>query len=195
MPEQFYNVATYLARDSVGYLVRRLYSILSSRLEASFADHGFTLMQWGVLMHLRDGLARTASDIAIAFQHDSGALTRVLDHLEEGGFLRRRRSVRDRRVVELELTREGREVVAELLPTVVAEMNAGLAPLSRAEFEQFRGTLMRILEHLQPGAMSALPAPATAKAKAATARTTSARRRPPAAKATASRKPARKRRP
>jgi DNA-binding MarR family transcriptional regulator len=193
MPEQFYNVATYLARDSVGYLVRRLYAIFSARLESSFADHGFTLMQWGVLMHLRDGLARTASDIAIAFQHDSGALTRVLDHLEEGGYLRRRRSMRDRRVVELELTPEGRQVVEELLPTVVAEMNAVLAPLSRAEFEQFRGMLTRILEHVQPGAMSALPEPE--KAKAAAARTTSAGRRPPASKTAAPRKPAKKRRP
>jgi DNA-binding MarR family transcriptional regulator len=186
MPEQFYNVATYLARDSVGYLVRRLYAIFSARLESSFADHGFTLMQWGVLMHLRDGLARTASDIAIAFQHDSGALTRVLDHLEEGGYLRRRRSMRDRRVVELELTPEGRQVVEELLPTVVAEMNAVLAPLSRAEFEQFRGMLTRILEHVQPGAMSALPEPE--KATAAAAPTTSAGRRPPAGKAAAPRK-------
>jgi hypothetical protein len=38
MPEQFYDAATYQARDSVGYLVRRLYSIMRTRLEAAFAD-------------------------------------------------------------------------------------------------------------------------------------------------------------
>ena len=37
MPEQFYDAATYQPRDSVGYLVRRLYSIMRTRLEAAFA--------------------------------------------------------------------------------------------------------------------------------------------------------------
>ena len=87
MPEQFYDAATYQARDSVGYLVRRLYSIMRTRLEAAFARHDLTLMQWIVLMHIRDGLARTASDIAREFSHDSGALTRVIDQLEKRGLL------------------------------------------------------------------------------------------------------------
>jgi DNA-binding MarR family transcriptional regulator len=186
MPEQFYDVSTYLARDSVGYLVRRLYLILSARIEASFTDHGFTLMQWGVLMHLRDGLARTASDIASAFQHDSGALTRVIDQLESRRLLQRKRSSRDRRVVELELTREGRKVIAELLPTVVAEMNAALAPLSRAEFEEFRGLLVRIMDHLQPVA-TAVPTVAPRTRTAVRPRPRIPRKRP-------GRQPARKKR-
>jgi DNA-binding MarR family transcriptional regulator len=173
MPEQFYDAATYFARDSVGYLVRRLYSILTARLEASFASHGFTLTQWSVLMHLRDGLARNASDLASAFQYDSGALTRLLDQLERRGLLQRRRSSRDRRVVELELTPEGHKVIADLLPTVVAEMNAALEPLDREDFVQFRGTLMRLLDHVQhAGPVAAAPTPASpAKPKARARRT------------------------
>lgn len=159
VPEQFYSTDEYLARDSVGYLVRRLYSVMAARMEATFAEHGFTLMQWIVLVHLRDGLASTASDIARQFQHDSGALTRVIDHLERRRLLRRRRSDRDRRVVELELTRAGRSVIAELLPMVVAEMNYALEPLDRQEFEQFRGQLVRVLEHLQRAGPAAMPAP------------------------------------
>jgi DNA-binding MarR family transcriptional regulator len=181
MPEQFYNVATYLARDSVGYLVRRLYSILSARIEASFAGHDLTLMQWGVLMHLRDGLARTASDIANDFQHDSGALTRVIDKLERRALLQRRRSSRDRRVVELELTPAGHKIIATLLPTVVAEMNAALEPLDRTEFEQFRSVLVRVLDHLQEGrpALAAPPraARATPKAPARATKRTAARKK------------------
>jgi len=149
MPEQFYDATSYRARDSVGYLVRRLYSILSNRIEAQFAEQGLTLMQWIVLLYLRDGLALTASDIAREFRHDSGALTRVVDQLERRGLLTRERSVRDRRVVELHLTRAGRKTIDKLLPRVVGELNAALAPLSRDEFEQFQRYLVRILEHLQ----------------------------------------------
>jgi DNA-binding MarR family transcriptional regulator len=149
MPEQFYDADTYRARDSVGYLVRRLTAILTARIESAFAPHDFTLTQWSVLMHLRDGLATTASDLATAFQHDSGALTRLLDRLERRGLIVRRRSVRDRRVVALALTPAGHKTIKALLPVVVAEMNAALAPLSHAEFERFRGTLVRVLDHAQ----------------------------------------------
>lgn len=171
MPEQFYDAATYQARDSVGYLVRRLYSIMRTRLEAAFAHHGLTLMQWIVLMHIRDGLARTASDIAREFSHDTGALTRVIDQLEKRDLLRRRRSVRDRRVVELELTRAAERLIADCLSPVVAEMNFALAPLDRAEFEQLRGSLTRVLDHLQQATLPppAEPAPKPARARGKTA--------------------------
>jgi len=171
MPEQFYDSTTYQARDSIGYLVRRLHSTLSSRIEASFASHDFSLMQWILLMHLRDGLVRTAADIARELQHDSGALTRVLDQLESRGLIVRRRSSTDRRVVELDLTAQGRKVIAELLPTVVREINAALAPLSRAEFDQFRRLLLKVVKHLQPP----IPAPTPAARKPA-ARPAGARR-------------------
>lgn len=162
MPEQFYDVASYVARDSVGYLVRRLTTIFTGKLEAAFAAQQFTLTQWGVLMHLRDGLARTASDLACAFQHDSGALTRVLDQLESRGLIARKRSSRDRRVVELHVTEAGQRAIRQLLPTVVDTMNAALAPLSRAEFEQFRTTLVKVLDHQVAARPPRAPGPPTA---------------------------------
>ena len=165
MPEQFYDPASYRARDSVGYLVRRLYSILSNRIEARFADQGLTLMQWIVLLYLRDGLARTASDIAREFRHDSGALTRVIDQLEQRGLLTRERSAKDRRAVELHLTRVGRKTIEKLLPKVVGELNDALSPLSREEFAQFQGFLVRILDHLQPDSPSGTTEPPTRAAR------------------------------
>lgn len=149
MPAPFYDPATYRARGSLGYMIRRLYSILSSRIETGLARRELTLTQWIILIHLRDGLARTASDISREFQHDSGALTRVIDQLEHRGLLRRRRSSRDRRAVELRLTPAGRQVLVELMPGVVAEINRALEPLSRAEAEQLLDMLRRVLEHEQ----------------------------------------------
>jgi len=149
MPEQHYSVETYRARDSVGYLVRRLHAIWLGRFVHVLAQAGMTLTQWVVLIQLRDGLARTAADIAHDLQHDSGALTRVIDQLERRGLVARRRSARDRRVVELALTPAGRAAVAKLLPTVVEQTNLALEPLTKAEFRQFRDALVRILDHVQ----------------------------------------------
>jgi DNA-binding MarR family transcriptional regulator len=159
MPEQHYRPASYRARGSVGYLLRRVYTIMHERIEAAFAGHGFTLMQWIVLIYLRDGLARTASDIVREFRHDSGALTRVIDQLERRGLLTRERSTRDRRAVNLALTPKGRRTIEELLPVMVTEMNAALEPFTRTEFEQFRDVLERLVDHLQTLAPPESPEP------------------------------------
>lgn len=152
MPEQHYRPQTYTSRDSVGYLIRRLYTLLLARFEGALAQADFTLTQWIVLSQLRDGMARTASDLASDLDHDSGAITRVLDQLEQRGFLQRKRSAQDRRVVELKLTAAGKAIVEQLLPLVVDQTNEALAPLSKSEFAQLRGYLVRLLEHAQaPG--------------------------------------------
>jgi DNA-binding MarR family transcriptional regulator len=148
MPEQHYRAATYTARDSVGYLLRRVYSIMHERMEAALAGHDFTLMQWIVLLYLRDGIATTASDIAREFRHDSGALTRVIDQLQRRGLVSRRRSTSDRRVVDLTLTAKGGRTIEDLLPVVVGQMNEALAPFTRVEFEQMRSLMERLVDHL-----------------------------------------------
>ncbi|MGB7740701.1 MAG: MarR family winged helix-turn-helix transcriptional regulator [Steroidobacteraceae bacterium] len=171
MPEQYYHPQTYLSRDSVGYLIRRLYTLLLTRFEGALAQADFTLTQWIVLIQVRDGLARTASDIANDLGHDSGALTRVVDQLERRGYLQRNRSEKDRRVVELKLTPAGDAIINELLPLVVDQTNAALAPLSKSEFVQLRSYLVRLLDHAQES--NAVPAEEAAgkrptrKAKAA----------------------------
>jgi DNA-binding MarR family transcriptional regulator len=164
MPEQYYRAATYRARDSMGYLLRRVYSIMHERVEAAFAAHDLTLMQWIILIHLRDGLARTASDIAREFRHDSGALTRVIDRLERRDLVARRRSRQDRRVVELELTPAGHRMIESLLPAMVGQMNQALAPFDRGEIDQMRGLLQRMIDHLQSLPMPK-PAPVAGESK------------------------------
>lgn len=149
MPDQHYLPDTYRSRDSVGYLVRRLYTLMLARFEGALAQADFTLTQWIVLIQVHEGVARTASDIAHDLGHDTGALTRVVDQLEARGFLQRRRSAQDRRQVELRLTPAGHAIVKKLLPLVVDQTNQALTPLTRDEFSQMQRMLVRLVEHAQ----------------------------------------------
>jgi DNA-binding MarR family transcriptional regulator len=166
MTKPHYRPQTYRSRDSVGYLIRRLYTLLLARFEGALAQADFTLTQWIVLIQLRDGTARTASDLASDLDHDSGAITRVLDQLERRGFLQRRRSSRDRRVVELTLTPAGKTIAEQLLPLVVDQTNAALAPLSRSEFVQLHDYLVRLLDHAQTAALDIKPSASRSRAVA-----------------------------
>jgi hypothetical protein len=84
---------------SVGYLMGRARASLLSGLDTELARFGLSGMQFAVLKHLAEGSARTAADLCRFMQYDTGAMTRILDRLEEKGLVRRERSREDRRAV------------------------------------------------------------------------------------------------
>ena len=145
----FYSASPeeWSARRSIGYLVRRAGSLVTSQLDEAFSGHGLTFVQWAILMLVREGLARTAAELCKDLVHDSGALTRVLDQLEQRGLIMRCRSCQDRRVVELSLTDEGRRTAESLIPLVAEIYNSMLADFTREETE----TLIRLLGKLTAG--------------------------------------------
>ncbi|MEN3977008.1 MarR family transcriptional regulator [Emcibacter sp. SYSU 3D8] len=157
MTQGHYTPETFTARNAVGYLLRCTLNLMQPRLEALFANREFTFVQWCVLMQLRDGLANRAADISRNLNHDSGALTRVVDQLEARGLLERTRSTEDRRMVELALTQEGRRSVEASIPLVVDHINAILSDFSSEEIEMLVGMLKRIIDKLQDGDRGSAP--------------------------------------
>src|ERR1700732_547635 len=123
--QQHYQVSTYRAQNSVGYLTKRTHSLILDAMEPLLEERGFSFIQYVILSWLRDGIAVNPRDICAQYRHDSGALTRVIDQLAERGLLERVRRDRDRRKVELRLTPAGRDVVETLIPLVVEKLNDG----------------------------------------------------------------------
>jgi DNA-binding MarR family transcriptional regulator len=155
MPKQHYRPETFRARDSIGYLIKRSHRLMQERIEGLFADQGFTLQQWVVMMHIRDGLALTTADLCRELHHDSGAMTRLIDQLEERQLVERRRNPQDRRVIELSLTDIGNETIAKLIGIVTNALNIALDDFTRDEVKLFQSMLRKLigrLEQLVPGA-------------------------------------------
>ena len=142
---QFYQAETYRIEDSVGYLVNRLAQTMGRELDRRMVDLGLTDAQWKPMLLLQQGSCSTAADLSRIALVDTGAMTRLLDRLETKGLVRRLRSVEDRRVVNLELTKEGKRVAAEI-PKIIARLaNQVLVGFSKDEFLQFRNLLNRAL--------------------------------------------------
>ena len=145
MSRQHYSADSFHAQDSIGYLIKRAQRLMQDRIEAVFASQGIAFQQWVVLMHLRDGLATTTAGLCQEIRHDSGAMTRLIDQLEERGFIGRRRQEADRRIVDLELTPAGRKMVESLIPLVVDTLNGTLSGFTKAEVQQMQGLLRKII--------------------------------------------------
>ena len=150
----FYSAETYTGDKSVGYMVRRISSLLGQDLEREFEPCGLTNAQWLPLLKIYWGQASTVAELARGCELDAGSMTRLLDRLESKELLRRIRSSDDRRVVNLELTDAGRGV-ASGIPEVLCQMqNKYLAGFSKAEWETLIGFLHRILDTAQARAGS-----------------------------------------
>ncbi|MFB9239690.1 MarR family winged helix-turn-helix transcriptional regulator [Plantactinospora siamensis] len=105
---------------------------------------GLTYPQYLVLLVLweRDPATPTVKELGAALELDSGTLSPLLKRLAAAGLVNRRRSARDERVVEIELTTAGRAVrdrVAEVPRRVAAATG-----LTEAELVALRDTLTRI---------------------------------------------------
>jgi DNA-binding MarR family transcriptional regulator len=149
MVSKFYDVKSFTSASSVGYLLKVSHSLMHDGAVAAFAGHDLSFMQWIVLMKLRERGSLTASDLCRDMRHDNGALTRMLDQLEERGFVQRERSEQDRRVVQLQLTAAGRRKVTELMPLAVNRLNHSLSALTKAEFLELTRLLNKLIASLK----------------------------------------------
>lgn len=145
----FYQAESYAPDDSVGYLMRRILSLLAQGVERELEPTGLTNAQWVPLLKLHMGRASTAAELARQCELDAGSMTRLLDRLEAKQLCRRVRSCEDRRVVNLELTDAGRAAAQGIPATLCSVQNALLAGFSEEEWKTLKSYLRRMLDTAQ----------------------------------------------
>ena len=149
-PVNFYRAESYHAEESIGFMMKRILSSISQSVEGRLCEPGGpTFPQWIPLHKLKLGSATTVAELARECQLDTGAMTRLLDRLEAKDLVRRVRSQADRRVVNIELTDEGRAAADEVPHSLAAVQNEYLAGFTEEEWTQLKGFLRRILDNAQ----------------------------------------------
>jgi MarR family 2-MHQ and catechol resistance regulon transcriptional repressor len=122
------------ALDAFITLMRAANSV-SARLAREVAHDGLTLTQFGVLETLYHLGPMSQRDIGAKLLRSGGNITTVIDNLERKGWVRRRRLGRDRRVVEVHLTPQGRRFIARIFPKHVRSILELMEALSTREQE------------------------------------------------------------
>ena len=170
-PAEIYQKSSFKRENSMGYLMRRIGTMMVAEVDHRLTELGLTHAQWAPLMLISRGKASTPAELARELQLDAGALTRTLDRLEAKGLCRRERSTEDRRVVHLALTPEG-EAAAAPVPGVLCDVsNVLLSGFSPEEFE----TLMNLLRRMFANAEAMQAASEQAQSDQASIRTATGR--------------------
>jgi DNA-binding MarR family transcriptional regulator len=127
------------------YLLSVTSNAVSSRVAEAYRQRfGLRIAEWRVMAVLGDAGALTQRELTSATLMDKVAVNRACKELEDRGLAIRTANERDGRSHHLELTAEGREMHARIMPLAL-EMEARMfESFSRDECEAFRDLLAKV---------------------------------------------------
>lgn len=109
-------------------------------------DHGLSGPQYNFLRILRGrgGDGRSCCEIAADMITRTPDITRLVDRLEQAGLVERRRDPDDRRIVRVQITPTGLELLSRLDEPVLELHKRQLGHLRRAELEELNRLLVKV---------------------------------------------------
>jgi DNA-binding MarR family transcriptional regulator len=126
----------------------------AARLQRTLFDRrvrklGFTRTQWLVLRRLDEQPGVSQSELADMLEVERATAGRLIDKLEEYGWLERRPDGSDRRINRIFMTELGRKIHDRIGPIAEAMVEEELSGLTRQEREQLTDLLLNVKRRLQ----------------------------------------------
>ncbi|MBB3349511.1 MULTISPECIES: MarR family transcriptional regulator [unclassified Sphingomonas] len=138
------DATTFFAPPHPGTLLRSTFRAMADAAEHRLQSAGINLSQWLALKLIAQRQRVCVRDISDELEMDPGAVTRLLDRLEQRDLVQRSRSTIDRRVVDVAITPGGTKLVCdaeETLSALWAEAFAGWTETDRTNLAQLLGRL------------------------------------------------------
>lgn len=132
--------------DHLGYWLRFVSNHVSARFRRRVEDNGVSVSEWVALRQLYGVGETNAGTLVEALGMTKGAVSKLLDRLEQKQLVRRRPDAEDGRVQRVALTAAGRRLVPRL--SALADENDAhffgrLAPQTRDQLAQLLRELVR----------------------------------------------------
>ncbi|CAN5783336.1 MarR family transcriptional regulator [soil metagenome] len=127
-----------------GHYIRRLQQIAVSVFLQETEQHGLTPVQYSALQGIENSPGVDQKTLARTIGFDTSTIASVIDRLETRGLVLRSASAADKRVRLLTLTRDGRSLLADVVPAMLKAQERMLEPLPRADRKEFM-RMLRVL--------------------------------------------------
>ena len=136
------------AELSFGFLLADVSRLLRRNFEQRVQALGLTMTQWRAIAHLsrREGINQSV--LADLLEVKPITLTRLVDRMEEAGWIERRRDPDDRRAVCLHLTDRVQPILESMHSHVDATHAAAFAGINRKDEETTLKTLAKVKANL-----------------------------------------------
>ncbi|MBR1248512.1 winged helix-turn-helix transcriptional regulator [Bradyrhizobium sp. AUGA SZCCT0169] len=133
-------------QQTPGFMIRILQLLNFEAFFRHFQALEVSPVEYSILMTVRDNEAVTQSELAAVLKMQLPNLVKILSAMEEAGIVRRKRSSRDKRAVELSLSAAGQRRADEASRAGEIFNEQTLAPLSKPERAAFLHMLTRLVE-------------------------------------------------
>lgn len=125
----------------------------AARLQRTVFDRrvrklGFTRSQWLVLRRLGRAPGASQSELAEVMEVEKATAGRLIDKLEENGWLERRADESDRRINRIYMTTRGKAVHDTIGPIAEAMVEEELSGLTTAEQKQLTNLMLNVKRRL-----------------------------------------------
>jgi DNA-binding MarR family transcriptional regulator len=120
--------------ERLGFLIHDAARLMRKRFEARASGYGLSAAQWRLLVRLVKDEGVAQARLAELLEIEPISVSRLLDRMEEGGWIERRQDANDRRVRMIFPTAKSRAAFAEvksMAGEVYEEALAGLSPRIR----------------------------------------------------------------
>lgn len=128
----------------VARLVSRAKNALEDELDVKLAPFEITAAQYVVLSTLHSGRANIAAQICKELSYSPGAMTRMLNRLEQKGMIQKAASVANRRTVQLELSEAGQRLFPRLLEASGTVIDQYFGAFSAQELDTLEALLLKM---------------------------------------------------
>lgn len=133
---------------TLGFLVHTVGRLLRKRLEQMAIDTHLSAAQWRLLFWVAKEEGTTQARIAEFLEIEPISVSRMLDRMEQGGWVERRADVNDRRVRAIFLTDLGREAFVYVKSFVGEVTQEAFAGISKSDQKIIMQGLERVIENL-----------------------------------------------
>lgn len=138
-------------RNSLGFLLHDAARLLRKRFEARGQEYGLSSAQWRVLVFLIKGDITAQARLAELLEIEPISVSRLIDRMEEGGWVERRPDPNDRRVRQVFPSRKARAVFEEVKGMATDVYEQAFAGMTKAERDALIAALQRICDNLADG--------------------------------------------
>lgn len=119
--------------DQLGFLIHDAARLMRRRFEARGSEHGLSAAQWRLLVRLVKEQGVAQARLAELLEIEPISVSRLLDRMEEGGWIERRQDAADRRVRIIFPTDKSKAAFAQIKSVAGDVYEEAMAGLSQEE--------------------------------------------------------------
>ena len=142
----FYTKSNYALIQSIGFQLVKARNKVVIHMDSAMDELGLNSHLMGILILISRGEAVTPYELATQLSLDTGLMTRLLDKLEAKELIKRVRSLKDRRIVDLKVTDAGKKINARISDLAPNVLNSLLSGFTASEFKEFHRLLTKFID-------------------------------------------------